>query len=483
MAHKLKSYCHIYQYLDKAHPKVFEIADDLCAMRQLRGRPDAGVTLIIPSTETMKKLDKLVGEVETDKAMDIFLSHIIRDYLPDARAWETKKADIPNMMNKHLEIEGIKGDEVKLKDGTVIVPDTAFILRGPDGKRQRNPNQAVWKVKSGSIDPAKFTKEATGRLARAPANGEHKRAEGGAPSDQRKLVSVLVKALIDNSKAIHSGGKATNGGGNPFGFLAAVWDAAKNDDTAHKYLSLVLSPLPITSLAFVLREGTDDKPNPVSDIAAQVWAQRDSWHHRGIESYKKAVGEAHSKIGGRRGGGYAFEGYAALGKAIEESLNKHKKALEDKVMTDVISEQLFTRLNMARYFEYDLFKKLHKQHVEISEIDHAIKETVGLILDNANASNTLTTDQTSTAPIAVFIRDLLTQIQDFTKSPWCEYPIGKTHPTDTVDVVSKLFVDEGWDTKLAMLGKEQLAELFRSVNVAQSDASPPEDTTTTDAAE
>ena len=104
-----------------------------------------GLTFLLPSDKShIKLLADLYNSDKVDDVEDIIKSLLITFYISNISEFNSKKDDISNKLDKSIEIESVKGDTVKLKDGSTITPYPLF-------KPGKN-NIAVYKL-SGTLLP------------------------------------------------------------------------------------------------------------------------------------------------------------------------------------------------------------------------------------------------------------------------------------------------------------------------------------------
>lgn len=128
-----KTYCSIDKYVRIVEPKLSELMDSLCIGKLHSSRL---VTFILPNSNLIKTILK-----ESDPNLqDTYIkSLIITDYIPDISSFESK-SEIPNLLNKKIEISKVTTTKVTLKCGIVIAIDSKY---KPMNKNERT---AVYKV-------------------------------------------------------------------------------------------------------------------------------------------------------------------------------------------------------------------------------------------------------------------------------------------------------------------------------------------------
>ncbi|QJX71054.1 hypothetical protein F-liban_306 [Faustovirus] len=205
MSKKLRAFCNILDYLDEAEPDVAQLFRLTCmsgALSNLKGKP--GLTLLLPAdADTRKKIAKLANSDNPTEAMtanNILSAHVLKDVFKSPSDFANKRDDIPNLLNQHVEVDAINGDEVKFKSGAVAKLDKRFI------DSSRGSRLAVWSLK-GEIEvtsdkPAKlkYMKRAKGKEggdSSNPASNKLRRAIISAIENAYYLDSVNANTRMD----------------------------------------------------------------------------------------------------------------------------------------------------------------------------------------------------------------------------------------------------------------------------------------------
>lgn len=256
MSKKLRAFCNILDYLDEAEPEVAQLFRLTCmagALSNLKGK--AGLTLLLPmDADTRKKIAKLANSDNPTEAMsanNILSAHVLKDVFKSPSDFANKRDDVPNLLNQHVEIEGINGDEVKFKSGAVAKLDKRFI------DSSRGSRLSVWALKGEipvtSDKPAKlkYMKKKPGK-------------EGGSASNpsSNKLRRAIISA-IENAYYLDATNAAPRvdkvGGDDLTGELMSL-------DILPEYTYDILKPAPISSIRDAFLEYTLSLVNFVVNV-------------------------------------------------------------------------------------------------------------------------------------------------------------------------------------------------------------------------
>jgi hypothetical protein len=189
MSKKLRAFCNILDYLDEAEPEVAQLFRLTCmsgALSNLKGKP--GLTLLLPTdADVRKKIAKLANSDNPTEAMtanNILSAHVLKDVFKSPSDFANKRDDIPNLLNQHVEIDSVNGDEVKFKSGAVAKLDKRFI------DSSRGSRLSVWALK-GEIEVTSDKPAKLKYMKRKPGK------EGGDSSNpaSNKLRQAIISAI------------------------------------------------------------------------------------------------------------------------------------------------------------------------------------------------------------------------------------------------------------------------------------------------
>lgn len=464
MAKQLKKFCRITKYIEKTDPKLHEILDDLCVLGSFRPRRGHnGITFILPSKETVAKLDKMRFSEDIDKGCDIVLAHIIHDFLPNAAAWNTKKSDIPNALNKKIEVKEVKGSKIILADGAELEQDAKFrtFSRGDE-------NQAVYEIKKGSLDPMKHIKTATFEHARQAVSTSFKRPppmRGGA--SVKCAQEVLCAFACTQAEAVITGVPCDE---KWFGFLVDLHTVVQREgsDAEKAYLGVMMSPLPMSTLAFVLSE---EYGNPLKDYVDKVKGEGKGLY--GMKSYLAAVDKSHADFhkfirGGARSDDFEVALTAVIAKAIERSDTEIAKF--EPLAGGPLTGKLLANLNMARKLEHETYLECSRNKIN-SESAHddiraMFKECAGILCDRTTGSCTDTNAKSTN--LGAFIVGLLSQVNKFLTSDYAIYPFDKScakkADCESSALVCRYNKDVSAHAVFSSISAECMAEFFGQIS-------------------
>jgi hypothetical protein len=257
----------IVKYLEQNNPNLYDLLSDLCVLGRLNGNKKYnGVTFIIPSDETINKIDML-SMTELKEAIALSLYHIIDDYIPTINAWKLKKTDIPNGHKKHVETKSFTNKRVTLANGAVLEIDTKF--------NDLNRKSAVWKVVSGNINfnnndkPAKYTYALVGSTKPKPTNNNNSRLRRESKRNLNRK-NFVKNVLIEYVDALTNGdddGKFHN----PF-WTSTINFLESSPERFQKYSGVISKS---TYTTFLLLFG---EISPISDEINEWLADPDSYH-------------------------------------------------------------------------------------------------------------------------------------------------------------------------------------------------------------
>ena len=116
MPSKLKKFCRLSKYLEQSDKEFYQALDDLCLLGLLRVRGN-GVTFLYPTNKTLRKtLVKYAYSNEPEKAVDMFKTLVLLDFLPRPSDFKPG-AEIANAHHKKLEVKSADSKGVELKSG------------------------------------------------------------------------------------------------------------------------------------------------------------------------------------------------------------------------------------------------------------------------------------------------------------------------------------------------------------------------------
>jgi hypothetical protein len=192
MSKKLRAFCNILDYLDEAEPEVAQLFRLTCmsgALSNLKNKP--GLTLLLPMDgDVRKKISKLANSDNPTEAMsanNILSAHVLKDVFKSPSDFANKRDDVPNLLNQHVEIDSINGDEVKFKSGAVAKLDKRFI------DSSRGSRLSVWTLK-GEI-PVTSDKPAKLKYMKKKPGKEGGAGSFGPETFSNKLRRAIISAI------------------------------------------------------------------------------------------------------------------------------------------------------------------------------------------------------------------------------------------------------------------------------------------------
>ncbi len=462
MSKQLKKFCRITKYIEKTDPKLYEFLDDMCVWNAFRPRRGHnGITFVFPSKETRAKIEKMVYTDDVEKAIDIVLAHVIHDYLPNAAAWNAKKSDIPNGLNKKIEVDSVKGSRVILKDGAELELDSHFKTFS-----NKETNQAVYTIVKGSLDHGKHTKSATFEHARQTVPGQQgkrpARGRDGADGADGGMPQFDLKAL---GGAIAGGAKSNA----PFDYLVGIYKFA--DDEQRKALDIVYDYTILSTAAFIfyspdkrIAELREKYAGEEKDNDANVY---------GVSDYIDIVQKIHAARGGSgvSGGATRDELREKMTQIIKVNKEAHKNKLSAAgYETSEENAYLWTSVNLARYIEYTKMKDIRDDVSETPDDQKAqvahfeLRELFIVLTDTATGSTLI---QSSTSSLGILVSAIFGMIDEFAGSPYFLYPVGSN--ADEVKGRSKgnlekYFHDTSLRATLRKMSADSLTKLFESLS-------------------
>lgn len=129
---KPESYCKIGVYIQHNAPSLYDNINDLCLFGAFNTRGNNGVTLLLPDSSTLKKIDKMVGD-DSRKALDMIQACILPVFINKVSDFKVG-ADIPNKLGNKLPIKEVNATSVTLTNGAVIKTDSKFKRLHADGR-------------------------------------------------------------------------------------------------------------------------------------------------------------------------------------------------------------------------------------------------------------------------------------------------------------------------------------------------------------
>lgn len=146
---KIKTYKSIVEYLEKNDPVIATLLKDTCADYSLNIKGKQGITFLVPKDASFRaKLNDLAYSDNTDdvnKACDMLNALIIPDILKSTIDWMNKRDDIPNSLRQAIEVDGISGRDIKLKNNARVSLEPKFV----DGSKKQN--LSIWNLSGGEI--------------------------------------------------------------------------------------------------------------------------------------------------------------------------------------------------------------------------------------------------------------------------------------------------------------------------------------------
>ena len=470
MSKQLKKFCRITKYIEKTDPKLFEILEDLCALSSIRPRRGhSGISFIYPSKATIEKIDKLRYSDQIESGVDIVLGHVIHDFLKTPADWNAKKSDIPNGLDKKVEVKEVKGTKIILADGAELELDTKFVPFS-----ERGNNQAVYRVVKGDVDHTKHTKRATFEHARTQDGAPRKpmATHGGSPADLQSeviqvLKSTLCKKLSESEDCKHEGAVA------PFSFLIHfdkfIQEGAYSDEVKCMSKLIHCGFTPVTNTYFALSGTCLD--SALADFITDC-QNKDVKFLGGIALEGASEYRSHCKSnfdhlcksceGSVAGGGYR-DSFAVLQKALSELSKAHAfhlgKLLKKDVGCDDPKAKWFASLCWSRCFECCEIKKVKDSGDDVKESIHDMCDVIQDLSLNKNSD-----DVASDRSLQPMITAYLEAAQEFSKDNMCCFPLKSKASSDQAYQIchemSELYSDDSAAKLLRSLSPEQLASLL-----------------------
>lgn len=190
---KMNKFPRILDFIQAHHPDLYSIFDDLALVSSLTPKRGAsGITFLLPDASYIKELRKQTEGSDPEVATDMLFSLIIPMYIPDAKSWDSYKDDIPNLLNKKVEVSAVGSGEIKLKKGSLTL-NKKFKPFSRSGTSNRG-NMAVWDLKgvvefgSAPESERKYTKK--GGAAKKKGMG---RKRGGEEENNDQKIRNFVK--------------------------------------------------------------------------------------------------------------------------------------------------------------------------------------------------------------------------------------------------------------------------------------------------
>lgn len=405
-------FCRIISYIEKVDPKLFEIMDDLCATKALNlNRNIGGLTFIWPSKETISVLDKIRYGPNIAEGCKIILAHIVRDFLPTAASWNTKKGDIPNANSNKIEIKSVVGTKVTLADDTVIEHDDKFVTM-----KDQYP-EAVWRVTKGSLDYKKFTKLATYEHSRPKPGMPEKKKTVGAGPDENSIINDLIQKLSksDNKEQL----AVSDVCGKLYHFYEYVEKDSNGNAKALLDLKLILDPNIITSFLFTTRSAGSLEPlwNAYKQNATPVVC--------GLKEYLELVEKNQASVLRKDGGSNLDELNDAIMSAIDIAKNTSEEALNKLGDSVEMNCSTFSSLNLSRYLEHKTLNDiLSDKYASSTDRLDMLKDIVEVIKGRANGTSiVIEVDPTKSQSFGTLIKGIIEHVNKFNDSEYAGYPI------------------------------------------------------------
>jgi len=182
MPSKLKKFCRLSKYLEQSDKEFYQALDDLCLLGLLRVRGN-GVTLLYPTNKTLRKtLVKYAYSNEPEKAVDMFKTLVLLDFLP--RPIDFKPgAEIANAHHKKLEVKSADSKGVELKSGHKLELAKDF------ANMRKDEPVAVYHLSGTGELPNTGSRVDTKTMQQT---GKHGGARGGV-SERKQLAKTIEK--------------------------------------------------------------------------------------------------------------------------------------------------------------------------------------------------------------------------------------------------------------------------------------------------
>ena len=187
----MSKYPRILDFLEAHHPDLYSIFDDLALSSSLTPKRGAsGITFLLPDASLVKELRKQTDGDDPEVATDILFSLIIPVFLPDAKSWQEVKDDVPNLLNKKVEVSNVGASEIKLKSGSLTL-NKKFKPFSRSGTSNRG-NMAVWDLK-GTVEYKSAPESDRKYTKKGGAPKKKKRSYRGGSSDPDSRIRQFVK--------------------------------------------------------------------------------------------------------------------------------------------------------------------------------------------------------------------------------------------------------------------------------------------------
>jgi hypothetical protein len=175
---QLTKFCRIFPWIELQDSDFAGAIRDLCMEGNLSpGHYGTGITFLYPKDKSYR--EEIVSKAysdQADEAIRLIESLILPVLVTSAADF---RGDIGSKLGIKIEVEGVTGDKIKLKNGAVIVPVNSF-------KPLKRDNISVWMIDSG----------------RAPMEGPEfkppKRVRGGVETteEQPKITQLSKRAEL-----------------------------------------------------------------------------------------------------------------------------------------------------------------------------------------------------------------------------------------------------------------------------------------------
>jgi hypothetical protein len=456
----VKRVCRVAKYLEKEYPKFYELLEDYQVQQALiPRRSHAGVTVIIPTEESLAKLNKMRFGNDCDVAIDILLSYIIQDYLKSPLDWNQRKSDIPNSLEKKLEIKEIRGSKITLIDGTEIEPDTKFI-----NLAEEENNYAVYRAVKGEIDPSKYNKDATFEYAKSSGKNKKPSMQRNTESaSQSKFVKILQDSmcfeLLKRNKSKMGSAQA------PFNFLINFHNFVMNNgDESAKFFSLLIHSCftPFTNtyfsfgnpLLFTVLGDFNNALQTDEKLAAEYS------YKKGRDDYLKLCKTNFDLLRLKiTGGSVAKPSLKTLQKAISDAYLAHEAALLGKTKE---MAQHFTSLCWARNIEATTLVDLKKNP---SDCKSDISDMCEILKDRSSGELMRIAEGVS---LQGMLTSILEAAQQFNESAYSCFPFkGESSQlcfTETAKLLIGFYDDDSLAKSLKKMPAEELTRMLAQDN-------------------
>lgn len=186
-SNKLKKFCRLSKYLEQSDKEFYQALDDLCLLGLLRVRGN-GVTLLYPTNKTLRKtLVKYAYSNEPEKAVDMFKTLVLLDFLPRPSDFKPG-AEIANAHHKKLEVKSADSKGVELKSGHKLELAKDF------ANMRKDEPVAVYHLSGTDELPNTGSRVDTKAIQQKNIRGG---ARGG--SEVRKKIAKKVEAIYNES--------------------------------------------------------------------------------------------------------------------------------------------------------------------------------------------------------------------------------------------------------------------------------------------